>query len=382
MATLKPILRTNTDKRLWAQTGIRLFLTALLLLILVALIAACGEKGPSEATTASPAQEGEESVQPAGAEGSPQAAKPASTATVANVACAECHEMWPEIATWQISSHSKIACEVCHQVDVKSFRQAHETQTFNKPIKVSQPVPNTVCEQCHSPYRVATPSGDLIIPHDRHAKAGVGCTACHANVVHANIAARGITAKAEYSDYAAWTPDMAKKVATLPFVRPSMWTCLNCHKSLKVTTKCAACHTVYTSLPSHEAADWGTRHGIAGRQDVSNCSKCHANKEGPTMVNSGTGDKIIDFERATPFCYNCHKQRPASHSAQWMPNHPAAANSKGMGNCLACHSIEQPKAAANVTGTYCNSCHWFQTAAKPPEQPVQGKEGGQEAKQS
>lgn len=381
MANLKVALCSSTNRSKRIPVWVRLFLMTFLLLALIAVVAACGDKGASEATTAPAATEEQGKTQPEGG-GSAPAATPAATATVANVACAECHEMWPEVTTWQISSHSQIACEVCHQVDVNSFRQAHETQSFNKPIKVSQPVPNAVCEQCHSPYRVATPSGDLIIPHDRHAKAGVACTACHANVVHANIAPRAITTKAEYSDYAAWTPDMAKKVSTLPFVRPSMWTCLDCHKSLKVTTKCAVCHTVYTSLPSHEAADWGTKHGVAGRQNVSNCSKCHANKEGPTTVDSGTGDKIIDFERATPFCYNCHKQRPASHNAQWMPNHPAAAGSKGLGNCLACHSADQPKAAANVTGTYCNSCHWFQTAAKPPEQPAQGKEGGQEAKQS
>lgn len=340
-------------------------LLAVVLAIALALAAGCAKKGPeSQPTAAKPSQQQETKTE----------AQPAAAGQqLANVSCAECHEMWPEVATWQISSHSKISCETCHSVDVGEMKRAKEGGAYSKPIRLKQPVSDAVCDGCHSPYRVATPSGDLIIPHDRHAKAGVGCLKCHQTVVHAGIAERAVTARPDYADYAKWTPETARKVATLPFVRPSMWTCLNCHKSLKVTSKCAACHTVYTSLPSHEDPAWATSHGRVGRQNVSGCSKCHANREGPTMVDSKTGDKIIDFERATPFCYNCHRQRPASHDAQWMPKHPSAAQAKGLLNCFACHSVKQPAAGENVTGTYCNSCHWFEAGSKPSQPQEEGK---------
>lgn len=351
------------------QTKRFLLLFAVALAVAALALTGCAKGAAPEKGAAAPATK----VGPTG-EAAPKGQPAQGGEKIAEVGCAECHEMWPEVATWQVSSHSQVACEACHEVKISAYRQAHESGSYSKPIRVKAPVSDAVCARCHSPYRVATPSGDLIIPHDRHAKAGVGCLKCHANVVHAGIAERGVTLRKDYADYASWTPEAARKVATLPFVRPSMWTCLECHRSLNVTRKCAACHTVYTSLPSHQDAGWATGHGLVGRKDVSGCSKCHANREGPTMVDSGTGDKIIDFERATPFCYNCHKQRPASHGPKWMPQHPQAALTKGLLNCFACHSIAQPKAGAPVTGTYCNSCHWFETA--PPQQSATPQQQG------
>ncbi|MEW6771637.1 MAG: cytochrome c3 family protein [Bacillota bacterium] len=333
----------------------------LLVLLMAVVLGGCKQEGEAP----EPGHEAEE-AKPAAVEGK-----------IADIKCAECHEMWPEIATWMVSSHSQIACEKCHtKVDLARMENSKKIGNFSKPIKIREKIPGDTCKQCHSSNRAFSLSGDLIVPHDRHDKARVGCTDCHNTVVHAAIAERAVTTRPGYTKYADWTPELAKKVATRPFQRPSMWVCIDCHDVAKVDTPCADCHKVYTSLPSHERPDWLSAHGREGRKNPSNCSMCHANKEGPKTIDSGTGDEIIDFERATPYCYNCHLKRPAFHGQNYMSQHAAGARAKGLLNCFACHSIEAPKTPQNVTGTYCNNCHWFpvkkmqakQTEEKPESQ--------------
>lgn len=330
--------------------------TVFLVLLVFLMLIAAGCQGEQPVTE--PSHDGE----PAAVEGKIGGGK-----------CGECHEMWPEIATWMVSSHSQIDCEKCHtKVDMAAMQAAHNTSSFSKPIKIKKMVPGDTCKQCHSDNRAFSLSGDLIVPHDTHDKARIGCTDCHNTVVHAAIAERSVTSRPDYNNFANWTKELAKKVATRPFQRPSMWVCIDCHDSAKVDTPCADCHKVWTSLPSHERADWLSAHGREGRNNVSNCSMCHSNKEGPKAIDSGTGDGIIDFERATPYCYSCHLQRPAFHGQNYMSQHASGAKAKGLLNCFACHSIEAPKTPQNVTGTYCNNCHWFpvkkmQVAEKPEQ---------------
>lgn len=318
----------------------------LIIILLAVFLAGCGQPTTVEPT---PGQE----------------TKPTSGGKISGVECAKCHEMLPEVATWMVSSHSKIACTKCHtKVDLAAMQAAQSTGSYSKPIRIKEKIPGDTCKECHSENRVFSLPGDLIVPHDRHDKARIGCTDCHNTVVHYAIAERSVTTRPEFNNYASWTPDLAKKVATLPFERPSMWQCLDCHQAAKVDTPCADCHKVYTSLPSHERPDWLSAHGREGRNNVSNCTMCHSSKEGPKTVASGTGDPIIDFERATSYCYNCHKKRPAFHGHDFMSLHATTAKTKGLLNCFACHSLNQP-AADNVTGTYCNNCHWFQEKKAP-----------------
>jgi len=315
-------------------------LTILLVFLMVAILGGCKTEGETPAPEA------------------PKAEKPVAET---EISCAKCHEMWPEIATWKLSSHSRIACEKCHtQINLKAMEAAHTAGTFSKPIKLKEKIAADTCKTCHSPNRVFSLPGDLIVPHERHDKARVGCTDCHNTVAHYGIVERNVFSRPDFADYAKWTPELAKHVAGVPFGRPSMWQCLNCHQMAGVKTKCADCHKVYTSLPSHEAANWLSTHGREGRKDPSNCTKCHAEKEGPKTVDSGTGDPIIDFERATSYCYNCHKQRPAFHGQDFTSQHADMAKAKGVLNCWACHSLDAPTTTQNVTGTYCNNCHWFQ----------------------
>ena len=280
--------------------------------------------------------------------------------------CTGCHEMKPEIATWQVSSHSKIPCTACHRANPADFQTAHDSQSFDKPIKMTDAIPNAVCEQCHSPNRVATPSGDLIIPHDKHAAAGVNCVKCHSGVAHAKIAERDVAKGSQDNNYQEWDITLAKQVSTKYYTQPSMWTCINCHKQANVTRQCRACHTTIPELPSHGQPTWKAEHGKQAEANIGECTKCHVTPGVPQFVSPSTGNKAADFARAQEFCYNCHLERPAMHEGNMVAVHPGKAAQKGVQNCLTCHNTNQPPAGAKVTGTYCNQCHWLQNGAPQP----------------
>ena len=346
----------------------RILLLIVVTLLLVVIVAACGsidtsiDHEPNNQET-----EGEVKATPVannGGEGSVEAVD--SGQSLANISCARCHEMNPEIATWQISSHSKIPCKLCHTVNEDDYTSIHESNDYSRPIKIYKPISDSTCNQCHSmENRNVTPSGDLIIPHSKHANIGVSCVSCHSGIAHANIAQREVTAKGELKNFEKWTPEVAKEVSLLAYSRPSMWTCLNCHKSLDATTDCFACHTEITELPSHEATNWGTAHGIDGRQQPQDCIECHKTPGGETSITPSTGDRVADFARATEFCYSCHTQLPESHKDPWLPAHPSKTIAKGRLNCYTCHDTNQSTTMENATSTYCNECHWFGKYEEP-----------------
>lgn len=339
---------------------------AVMLLLMALVVVGCAKKteapAPSETattTTTTTTTPGEKAP-----------ANEASTAVATN-ACSECHEMWPEVATWQTSVHAKVACTVCHKdYNGANNKGAHDSGSFAKPIVIKTPVSDDVCRSCHAmENRSETLLPDLIAPHKKHEGGKVPCLACHRFVTHGNIAERKVTTRPEYSNYDQWNTQMAQKAAPGVMRRPNMFVCINCHDQRKVTTKCAACHYYpdRKTLPSHENAQWGVTHGKSGRADVNNCAKCHYDKESQKFATPSTGDLIADFARANSYCYGCHLKRPANHDGQWMSKHATFANERGLLNCFACHDKNQP--GANVTGTYCNTCHWFTTPAKPAPKP-------------
>lgn len=339
------------------------------ILLAVLLLTACGSGGTSPGGEKAAKQAAERS-------GATQATQAAAKADLKGAEdCAQCHEMLPEVRTWQLSSHSQLPCTTCHKVDARNYRSTGGN-TLSKPIVIRAEIKNDVCESCHSRNRQTTASGDLIIPHDRHAKQGVACVKCHSGVVHANIAKRGITVQEEYKNLDGWTVETGQKVFTKYYTQPSMWTCIECHKAMKVTTKCSICHSEIPGLASHENSNWKSTHGVSARQDIGQCTKCHVIPGEPKFITPSTGDLAVDFARANQFCYKCHKTRPPSHTNTMLPDHPQLAGNRGTQNCFTCHSKEQPKPEMNVTGTYCNQCHWFASnPAPPPAQPAQPEEG-------
>lgn len=155
--------------------------------------------------------------------------------------CKNCHEMNPQIYTWQISSHNKVACTTCHQ-DVKrtDFLYKHWKGFFQAPVKNVRFVSNAVCEQCHSSQREITPKRGNIVPHQFHMDKGVDCIDCHGSLSHFNVSQRMLAKGATTQDAANFTPQEAEKYKTT--VTVSMATCLKCHNGAKATNQCTACH--------------------------------------------------------------------------------------------------------------------------------------------
>ena len=155
----------------------------------------------------------------------------------ASFVCQACHEMKPEIATWQVSSHSKIACIKCHPgIHVEHlFQLIHFTKKYYLPIQVKEPVPESICINCHSSNRVITPKGDLIIPHQKHDQAGITCTECHIGVAHGGIAERQETIDGDFSH---WTAVIARQNMSWQYKTLGMTECMTCHKDTKGPQDC------------------------------------------------------------------------------------------------------------------------------------------------
>lgn len=318
--------------------------------------------------------------------------------------CASCHEMTPETATWQVTSHSKISCVTCHselgsvnyvkgKVNILGLAFKHATGDIPQPITSYHPIQNDVCESCHSTMRKVTASGDILIPHDTHLKQGIACVACHGGVAHGYIAERGLTTQEEYGT---WNVAKAEKVSKFDDTKTAMEACLDCHEqvnrgkqpwqdnegvgktekqrvderralvqtaaeskgnleevaqpvvatsiatNLRAPIRCAPCHSNIKTPFNHAGPVWGTGHGVTARQDVRYCADCHSRQQIRALITPQTDVK--DYARSDPFCITCHQKRPSGHLAskkEWLPAHPAIVESKEASNCLTCHDVQK-----------------------------------------
>lgn len=277
--------------------------------------------------------------------------------------CASCHEMTPQYVTWQVTSHSNIACTECHiepgnlnlvkhKIGATKELYLHLTGSYKRPIVMKHPIPNNVCEQCHSPEnRRFTPSGDLIIPHDRHSEKGIKCVDCHSGVAHGDIGRRGVTAR---GDLQAWTVSTGIKETAGKLSKPKMNACIECHMSKKVTTKCEACHTSIAIPDNHKEASFLLDHGTMAMNNIDYCNKCHSYSMEGSKIK--TGNKVADYARGNAFCWNCHQKLPETHNHEWKIIHKKEARTDKAG-CLVCHNENKPKDKERATKTYCYQCH-------------------------
>ncbi|HEX3031815.1 MAG TPA: NapC/NirT family cytochrome c [Bacillota bacterium] len=276
--------------------------------------------------------------------------------------CLSCHEMRPEGMTWQATSHARINCVECHvdqtakmlsvaKMTAASELMFHFTGNFERPIRKTERMEDSICLQCHSvANRFFTVSGDLIIPHSKHGNAGVKCVNCHSGVVHGDIAERGTTATGEL---AAWTPAMGVKNTSAKYVKPKMNTCMQCHTDRKVTTKCEACHTTVFIPDNHKKASWTKDHGPMAEKNLSYCNDCHS-----FSLQGKYGKDITakEYARGNVYCYTCHTKLPVGHTEDWKIIHKRQAIPNKAG-CLICHDEKQPAAGSKATKTYCDFCH-------------------------
>ena len=305
-------------------------------------------------------------------------------ATSSSGFCSSCHEMKPEYYTWKASSHGEVDCVSCHiEPGVKNLAKAKgngivelyrkQTDTYLAPIKMPSLIPDESCERCHNVFkREVTPSGDIIIPHDKHKKEGIECVQCHSGVAHGKIAERKVTFK---SDYKKWDEKLGSMfMEDTKYIRPDMDTCMKCHEARKITLECSACHQTSMLPDNHKTAEFKAGgHGKIQPSDLKNCEQCHSYmstedydlfKEEPKyaqFLKKGTTESepskvtVPQYAKTNTFCKNCHGQRPQSHQIDsFMTKHGTL--SKDNQKCFTCHD-NRITSASPVTRVQCASCH-------------------------
>jgi len=286
--------------------------------------------------------------------------------------CSRCHVMAPEYSTWKASSHVRIACTDCHikpglgnlivhKVSAVKELYLYFTGTYDRPIKMSHKLGDEICTRCHSVNRGITPSGDLIVPHDKHAAKEVRCVECHSGVAHGNIVARQLTADGHYE---VWTEEFGQKQMAKDYTEPKMNTCLDCHIKRSVTQACEACHTSISLPPDHKAENWGATHGLKAKGDLNYCNKCHSYSVEAKDIP--VKDPVARYARGNVFCYDCHQKRPQGHSGDWKMIHKKGVRNGDVSGCLVCHNSEKPEPREKAVPTYCAKCHGKQEMDKEP----------------
>ncbi|MHB1404931.1 MAG: cytochrome c3 family protein [Desulfitobacteriaceae bacterium] len=278
--------------------------------------------------------------------------------------CGSCHEMNPEYATWQASAHDKIACVKCHiepgimplvKDKVEALNQVfeHVTKRYYLPLEIKKPIPNSVCESCHTEARTITPSGDIKIPHDKHLAQGIACVTCHSGVAHGTISERQVTIDGNFER---WNSTLGRQNMVSSFRTLDMNQCLECHKERKAPQECKTCHTKIVPPPSHQTPAW-VQNGVHGQeafQSTTQCNKCHNNTLAFNAVHRS--DPVTEYARSNTLCVTCHLKKPASHNVSWVAQHgnPASKNER---SCLVCHESATVKKTDNAPATVCKSCH-------------------------
>lgn len=299
--------------------------------------------------------------------------------------CVKCHVMVPEYETWKASSHVQYDCTVCHtrtgpgafilsKTSAAKWLYLYFTGSYRPPIKMDYKINDDVCTSCHSGNRDFTPSGDLIIPHDKHAAKKVLCVECHSGVAHGNIAARNVTADGNYQ---VWTDDVGKKQMAKDYSEPKMNTCLECHIKRGVTQACEACHTQISKPADHKVKDFAVTHGHLAKGNVSYCNKCHSYSVEAKDVPAS--DPLTRYARGNVFCYDCHQKRPTGHTSDWRMIHKKDVVNSDVSGCLVCHNNDKTTPKDKAVPTYCAKCHGKQAVNQtvPSKIPNPGDKTGQ-----
>ncbi|MFZ5640358.1 MAG: NapC/NirT family cytochrome c [Bacillota bacterium] len=266
--------------------------------------------------------------------------------------CGLCHEMRPEIVTWQASSHSKVECVECHgSVSFIPELNTHYQKSYLLPITLDKPLPDAKCTRCHAGKRHVSPSGDLIIPHNKHVRRKISCSECHSGAAHGNIAVRQMTIDGSFNR---WTKDYGREQMAANYTGIAMDACIECHRNKKVTTGCEACHRQIVKPADHKTGEWTVRHGKQARKDIRSCDRCHS----VTVVFEVTNirDPVIEYIQTNTLCWQCHQKKPLSHTGNWSAQHGLRASTNRDG-CMVCHSRTRPLNSFKGAKTFCMKCH-------------------------
>ena len=256
--------------------------------------------------------------------------------------CTACHISKVAYSDWHTSSHASVRCERCHTDRAylagvgNSFALASDALgSLGGASGGSVVVPDSACTSCHPQSELLRPvvSGSLRMSHAGLAEGGFRCMDCHSGVAH--------------------------KVPASPASVPTMSTCARCHNNVKVSGKCAVCHTQQKSADVVRRSDpeWSKTHGPQWRQlhgmgDLSNCTMCHEPQEcqkchGVPLPHDENfiADHGKTALQSKQLCLNCHNQSfcdnchgfPIPHPAGFLPAHSKIAKSVEDPRCIRCH---------------------------------------------
>ncbi|MBI0577695.1 NapC/NirT family cytochrome c [Neobacillus cucumis] len=260
--------------------------------------------------------------------------------------CSSCHEMAPEYTTYTASAHNQISCVQCHikpgvtnmlTHKVKSMKEVyyHVTGVPKQIVQTEEEaVSNENCLQCHSKNRLVTASGDLKVNHKGHIEKGIPCITCHAGVVHAKVAARGLNTEENRGE---WTEKNAQKLIEEKYVRPNMGSCIDCHEKVNKGEKPWK-DVAYNVPPNPEELEKKsfakTEEKTAGNEELKN--KKATQEIILEAISAQTNKGNVKVSMA---CSTCHKEisTPKNHrTATWNVNHGDAAVNQ-LDQCFSCH---------------------------------------------
>ncbi|WP_042463052.1 NapC/NirT family cytochrome c [Neobacillus dielmonensis] len=268
--------------------------------------------------------------------------------------CSSCHEMAPEYSTYTASAHNNITCVQCHikpgavnmiTHKMKSLKEVyyHVTGVPEQIVQTEEEaVTNQNCLQCHSKNRLVTASGDLKVNHKGHIDEGIPCISCHAGVVHAKIAARGINTEEVRGNYDEAT---AQKIMEKKYMAPNMGTCIDCHDKVNSGEKPWK-DVAYLVPPNPEEMEKKIEENNkesaadSGKEATSEESAEGAAHDEKTQdiiiqaIGKQTKDAKVSME-----CKTCHKSTdiPKSHTAvDWNQSHGGTAIAE-LDKCMNCH---------------------------------------------
>lgn len=270
--------------------------------------------------------------------------------------CASCHEMAPEYSTFTASAHNQISCVQCHikpgftnmiTHKMKSMKEVyyHVTGVPEQIVQTEEEaVSNENCLQCHSKNRLVTAAGDLKVNHKGHIEKDIPCITCHAGVVHAKMATRGINVEEVRGK---WTKESAEKLTEKKYLRPNMGTCIDCHDKVNNGEKPWK-EAAYNVPPNPEELEKKLEEKEKeGSIGVTKEAEQQKNAEAVTVEHDQKTQDIIlqaigkqkKGVKISMTCETCHKSVdvPKSHkTAEWNQKHGSTAINQ-LDKCVNCH---------------------------------------------
>ncbi|WP_066258883.1 cytochrome c3 family protein [Neobacillus drentensis] len=267
--------------------------------------------------------------------------------------CASCHEMAPEYSSFTASAHNQISCVQCHikpgfnnmiTHKMKSVKEVyyHVTGVPEQIVQTEEEaVSNENCLQCHSKNRLVTASGDLKVNHKGHIEKEIPCITCHAGVVHAKMATRGINVEEVRGK---WTKESAQKLMEKKYLRPNMGSCIDCHDKVNNGEKPWK-EAAYNVPPnpeelekkleekSKETTKEATHEGKAAEAVA-----VEHDQKTQEIILQAIGKQKKDVKISME-CKTCHKQTeiPKTHkTVNWSSNHGGTAVQQ-LDKCVNCH---------------------------------------------